>query len=110
MTAWETTTEDVKRVLDAHGVEVSEERLEEIHDSLDHDAIENGVLYYTSMDAQTDSMLDDIETQLMESGVVPKGEKKFVMQDEDEYEDDDFGEEEWDDDDDFEEDDFDDED
>jgi len=98
--AWETTTDDVLTVLNGHGIKVSAERLEEIHGDLDHDAIEEGVLYYCSMDAQTNSMLDDIENQLMESGVIPKGDKKFVMteEDEDDFESDDEGDDEDDDD------------
>ena len=93
--AWETTTEDVETVLDAHGIVKTAEEIAEIHDNLDHDSIETGVLYYTSMEAQTDSMLDDIEDELMESGIIPKGEKKFTMKDDDEYEDDDDEEEEY---------------
>jgi len=73
---WEVTTEDVRLVLDAHNVKVDDARLEEIHESLDHDAIEDGVMYYTDMDDQTMSMLDDIENQLIEEGVVT-GEKSF---------------------------------
>jgi hypothetical protein len=87
--AWETTTDDVLTVLDRHGIKVSAERLEEIHGELDHDAIEDGVLCFCSMEAQTNSMLDDIENQLMESEVIPKGDKKFVTTEDDDFDDDD---------------------
>lgn len=92
--AWETTTDDVLIVLTAHNITVSPERLDEIHGDLDHDAIEDGVLCYNGMESQTNSMLDDIETQLMEKGVIPPADKKFVMSDED----DDFDEDEFEDD------------
>jgi hypothetical protein len=82
--AWETSPDDVSNVLDAHGIEYDDARLEEICDLLDYDAIEQGVLHYCSMDAQTNSMLDDIESQLMEKGVIPDGEKKFIISAEDE--------------------------
>lgn len=74
---WETTTDDVQTVLAAHGVTVDEKRLGEIHDGLDHEDIEDGVMFYTDMDDQTNSMLSTIEDALMEDGVIPKGEKKF---------------------------------
>lgn len=74
---WETTTDDVRNVLAAHGVTVDDDRLDEIHDGLDHDDIEDGVMHYADMDDQTNSMLDSIEDALMEDGVIPKGEKKF---------------------------------
>lgn len=90
--AWETTTEDVATVLDAHGIEYSAEQLNEWHCDLDHDFIEDSLLNYCSMNAQTNSMLMDIEDQLMEEGVIPKGEKKFVMQEGDETEVDDWNE------------------
>lgn len=82
MSAWETTQDDVKQVLKAHKIRVSDERLKEIHDSIDHDKIEDNVLRFYNMEAQTDSMLEDIEDQLMESGVIPVGNKKFIMHDE----------------------------
>ena len=88
-TAWETTTDDVNTVLTAHGIKVSESRLEELHGELDHNDIEVGVLYFCSMNAQTNSMLSDIEDQLMRAGVIPKAEKKFVVDELDDTDDND---------------------
>lgn len=77
-TAWETSEDDVRTVLDRHGVKLSDERVSELHDGLDNDEIESNVLRYTDMDNQTSSMLDDIENHLIAEGVVT-GPKKFVM-------------------------------
>jgi len=80
--AWETTTEDLKTVLDAHGVSNSETELEDwLDEHIDTDLIEENLLYYTDMEIQTDSMLSDIEDQLMEAGVIPKNDKKFTVND-----------------------------
>ena len=76
--AWETTEDDIRTVLDRHGVKVSGERLTELYDGLDLDEIESNVLRYTDMANQTSSMLDDIENHLIEEGVV-SGPKLFVM-------------------------------
>lgn len=75
--AWETTEDDVSQVLNSHGIHVPPERLTEIHGEIDCDAIEEGVLYFTDMDKQIASMLSDIEDQLMEADIVPKGLKLF---------------------------------
>jgi hypothetical protein len=75
--AWETTVDDVKVVLDKHNIKVSEERLSEIHDELDFDEIEDNVLEYTMSDSQTMCAFDNIENQLMKSGVITTKEKKF---------------------------------
>ena len=40
--AWETTNEDVATVLKGHNITVSEERLEDIANDLDYEAIEEG--------------------------------------------------------------------
>jgi len=78
MSAWETTLEDVQTVVERHELSLSDDQIEEIHEGLDHDAIENGVLCYTDMDEQTDSMLDDIENYMISNGILPEGtEKKF---------------------------------
>jgi ribosomal protein L12E/L44/L45/RPP1/RPP2 len=89
-TAWETTTDDVANVLRAHGINVSDERLEELVDMLDHDAIKENLLNYCSMKLQTNCCYSDIEDQLMVQGVIPKGEKQWVLtaEDEEDYEDD----------------------
>jgi hypothetical protein len=101
-TAWEIRTDDVATVLNAHGIKHTEASLEQILDDLDHDAIIDGVLYYVSMEAQTDSMLHDIEHHLIGNGTI-SGEAQFHDPDTDECED-------FEDDDDFDfDDDFDDE-
>ena len=86
--AWETTIDDVRVVLDAYGIEWTEQMLQEIHDELDHDDIESGVLYFDTIEVQTDAMLSDIEDHLMESGVIPRGDKQFVANEEDDVLDD----------------------
>ena len=73
---WETTTDDVAIVLNAHGIKVTDERLSEIHDGLDFDDIESGICVYDDMDEQTASMFCDIEDQLM-GDVIQQSEKKF---------------------------------
>jgi hypothetical protein len=90
---WETTEDDVMTVLSAHNIKVTKDRLKEIYEGLDLDAIEAGVYYYTSIDAQTDSMLCDIEDQLMEQFVIVGKEKQYDEADED----DDELDEDWDD-------------
>jgi len=78
MSAWETTIDDIQIVTDAHGLNLSQDQIEEIHGNLNHDVIESGVLFYNDMDDQIDSMLEDIEDQLITSGILPKNtEKKF---------------------------------
>jgi len=75
--AWETTVDDVRVVLERHEIKVSDERLSEIHDSLDFDEIEEAVLSYTMNDSQYMAMFDEIENQLMKDGVIETKEKKF---------------------------------
>lgn len=77
---WETTVEDVQIVLDAHRHQYTDDQLLEIYKSLDLDAIVEGLLYFTSMEEQTDSMLEDIESQLMDKGIL-SGPKQFTMSD-----------------------------
>lgn len=85
--AWETTNDDVAIVLKSHNITVSEKRLEDIANDLDYEAIEKGVLCFQTMGAQTNSMLNDIEDQLMENGVIPKGDKKFFTTEDDDVDD-----------------------
>jgi hypothetical protein len=88
--AWEVSVDDIGIVLKAHNIEYDMERLDKLMDALDHEAIESGVLYYTNFDNQCESALDDIENQLMESGVIPQGKKKFhAPDDDDDWDDDD---------------------
>ncbi len=77
--AWETTEDDVAQVLTAHGIRKTPEELSEIHGNLDHDQIESIVLTACNMDDQVQLMLNDIEEQLMEDGVIPKGDTKFSI-------------------------------
>ena len=73
---WETTSEDLEQVLEAHGLHLDRERLDEVHDNLDHDAIEDGVFHYITIEDQTASMLSDIENQLTKNGTQPPGTSK----------------------------------
>lgn len=75
--AWEVTVDDVQTVLETHGIRKSDDEAEVILDELDVDAVEHGLLHYTDFDDQVASSLSDIEDQLMEQGVIPKGVKKF---------------------------------
>lgn len=79
-TAWETTMDDFNTVLQAHGLNLSANEKNKLFDELDTDAIEEGVLYYTDMDDQTNSMLDDIENFLIEKELVPAANKKFFSE------------------------------
>ena len=82
---WETTTDDVLTVLAAYDVSVSNKQLEEIHRSLDHEDIGMGAMYFTTVKVQTHSRLSDIEDYLLEKDIVPKGEKKFIINEEDDF-------------------------
>jgi len=78
--AWETTVDDVQLVLDAHDVDHDEDKLDELHDGLDHDEIEDRILQYTDMEDQTAAMMSYIEDEFMSDGVIPKGPKKFTVE------------------------------
>lgn len=75
--AWEVTVEDVSTVLERHGIKKTKDEIDEIHDGLDFDEIEDAVLSYTMNDSQCSAMFDEIENQLMEDGVIETKEKKF---------------------------------
>lgn len=77
---WEITSEDVGDVLEAHGLSFSDEQLNELLLKLDQDVIFKGLEYYTNMEDQTSSMLEDIEIQLMDMKIL-FGDKKFAMSD-----------------------------
>jgi len=65
MSAWEITTDDVRVVLNAHGVTQDENQW---YDKLDCDEIEKSVLDHTNFDQQCDQALSDVEDQLAEHG------------------------------------------
>lgn len=75
--AWEVTVEDVSTVLERHGIKKTKDEIDEIHDGLDFDEIEDAVLSYTMNDSQCSAMFDEIENQLMEDGVIETKEKKY---------------------------------
>ena len=79
--AWETTVDDVQLVLDAHDVPYDEDKLDELHNGLDHDEIEDRILAYTDMDDQTAAMMSYIEDEFISEGIVPAGPKKFNLPD-----------------------------
>jgi len=74
---WEVTVDDVEIVLERHGIKKTKDEIDEIHDGLDFDKIEDTVLSYTMNDSQISAMFDEIENQLMEDGVIETKEKKF---------------------------------
>jgi len=77
MNAWETTTEDIEHVLDAHNLNID---AEEIFDKLDHYDIEDSALWGDEMDEQSVYALQEIEHQLIQLGYLPEGtETKFNL-------------------------------
>lgn len=83
----EHNTDDVQTVLLAHGVNIpNQDCLNKIYDSLDHSDIEAGVLYFCTLKAQTNSMLSDIEDQLMREGIIESSDKKFIVDELDDHE------------------------
>lgn len=75
--AWEVSAIDISTVLNAHYVDYDEDRLQELLDTLDTEAIEDSVLNYTDFDDQCSSALDAIENALIEQGVIT-GQKKYL--------------------------------
>ena len=78
-TAWQVTPDDVEIVLNQHGVNLSEEDVEQIADELFfeiEDQIIKGVLRLTDFDDQCNSMLEDIEDWLLEKRYI-KGTKRY---------------------------------
>ena len=71
MLAWETTSDDVSTVLEMHGVELDDEKVEEITDfQLDHDAVIKAALRGDDMLDQIDLAHCEIADQLTEIGVI----------------------------------------
>jgi hypothetical protein len=69
--AWETTPEDLKRVLERNDIELSQDEIEDIFFvNIDDDRIEKAVLYYTDFDDQVEAALDEIEKILIEDGII----------------------------------------
>ncbi len=80
---------DVQLVLERHGINLSADALEGVTERLDHDEIEKAVLYYDSMEAQTDAAYWEIEDQLIAAGLIPATNgKKCTPPEEDENEND----------------------
>jgi len=71
-TAFEIRPDDVAAVLKRHGKVNSCDHplVEELFDALDLDRVERAALWYTDMDDQTASALDEIENILIEDGVI----------------------------------------
>jgi hypothetical protein len=74
--AWETTPDDLRTVLAAHGIDIDDDRVEELFAGLDCGAVEEAVLRCTDFDDQVAAMHNEIEDYLLKIGVV-QGEKKF---------------------------------
>jgi len=75
--AWETTTEDVRRVLDnmQEGADLTDEQVDEIHTRLDHDAIEKAALYGDDMLEQCDYADKEIEEQIFDGDLIAEVSK-----------------------------------
>ena len=73
---WETTPEDVQRVLAAHNVSLLDDQVAELFASLDCGAVERAVLHYTDFDDQVRTMHQEIESYLLERGVI-QGPRKY---------------------------------
>ena len=71
-TAFEITPNDVAAVLLRHRkVNTYDDPIvEEVFDDLELDRVERAALWYTDMDDQTASSLDEIESILIEEGVI----------------------------------------
>jgi hypothetical protein len=71
-TAFEITPNDVAAVLRRHGKVKSHDDplIEQVFDGLDVDRVEKAALYYTDLDDQTASALDEIENILIEEAVI----------------------------------------
>lgn len=84
---WEITPDDIEEVLNAHGIEATEDLVAEAFKKLNHGAILNGLMYYTLMEHQTQSMLHDIEKQLREAGMIPAEAEELFGDPETDYSD-----------------------
>lgn len=74
---FEVTQEDMEVVLDTHGIELPADRLEELFEDLDTDAISDVAMKAsTDLMEQTDAALSEIETRLIDSGVIPAGQQR----------------------------------
>jgi hypothetical protein len=70
--AWEISSDDIKQVLEAHGVKFNDQ----ISDMIDDAEVEDAVLFYCNFDNQVAASLCNIEDQLIEAGVIT-GSKLF---------------------------------
>jgi len=81
--AWEITSDDIKQVLEEHGVTF----FDHIANMIDGAEVEATVLDYCNFDNQVDASMCNIEDQLIEAGVI-NGPKKFLEPDDsDDWED-----------------------
>lgn len=76
--AWEVTPDDVKQVLDAHGVKFTDE----IYDLVYADEVEDTLLNYTDFDNQVAVALSVIEDQLIKAEVISEVKKFPLPEDE----------------------------
>ena len=70
--AFEITADDVATVLRRHKLvnTCDDPLVDEVFDDLDVDRVERAALWYTDLDDQTASALDEIENILIEEGVI----------------------------------------
>ena len=104
-TEWEITPEDIKTVLDEHGISYTDDQITDWLDQLDHEEIIDNLLNYIDLEQQTESMLYDIENFFISLGIINETDKVFELPDEDfdefdyDYDDEDDEDDEEDDDD-----------
>jgi len=77
MLSWETTNDDLKTVLERHGIIVNKERLEEIGDLLNADDIAQAAICGDDIDEQTNYAYGEIESQLIEAKILPADAERF---------------------------------
>lgn len=72
MNPWEVTIDDLINILDCHGIELSDEQLNKVHDNLNHAMIEDAALSDTDFDKQVEYAQKEIERQLKENKIIPE--------------------------------------
>ena len=88
-TFFEITSEDFQTVAEAHGVTLTDEKAAELAtlDQATEDRLLNGIGNLIDLDDQTTAVYNKIETLMMEQGVIPEGEHKFTLGDDDDLDD-----------------------
>ncbi len=69
---------DIKRVLQSHGVVVRSVRIDELYDKIDYVAVHQKLLNCRCHDEQVDKVYSELEDQLSRIGIIPS-HKNFVV-------------------------------